>query len=256
MYFYKVKSNLRRNNYLAVLFLISLIYMGCVRSAHEEEEYNLISSNYNYRQGLRYCFVDSIFSSNNHFIKEDIFIDNDTLPMFSFKHTEKRINKTVMYVNTVISDFDNNTFDTIYTPFLTLNKDTCFLYYHDLNKYPPSVPTGSTDYIFINKYLEKYDLYAMLQEPVGTSTHRMVYFYDKGLNIYKVIHETTGKNKDRVDTVFFEFVKNNLKGIKTETQNYLREKSYPYIIALLKNINCVSKKKEEYSNLVGIYIKY
>ncbi|OFX36439.1 MAG: hypothetical protein A2X08_14575 [Bacteroidetes bacterium GWA2_32_17] len=242
------------NSVILLIFVIIIVVLSCAKTSNKED-YVLLSSDYFFKNKIRLKYTDTAYTLNSYNIKEEIYIDDDTFPRFSYRHMEKKVKNEVFYI-TIISDMDNTDIDTFYTPFLTLNYDTCFLYYHNLNKYPLTVPLGSTDYIIINKYLPKYDLYVMLLEPIGTANHRMVYFYNKNFTIYKIIHETMIAQKDVYDTVYFEFIKNNYSGLKNETINYLKVKSYPNIISLLKKCDCYSKKKKEYVDSVGVYMKF
>ncbi|MBI5538886.1 MAG: hypothetical protein HY951_02435 [Bacteroidia bacterium] len=235
--------------------LIVLLLIGCVNSKRSSNnEYFLLATDCDYSSEIRYVRIDSVLSNNLYYIKEEIYIDNNINPRYLFKSFEKRLNNQVLKMN-IVKDFENRIIDSTYIQYLTLKNDTCILYYFDLNKYPLTIPPSSTDYIFINHYLKEYNLFVMIQEPIGISPYRMIYFYNKNFKIYKVIYEVTNRTTKLAKTSYFEFLLNDLDELNVNSKDYLMKKSYPSILKIIENDDCIIMKKKEYNELIGIHIK-
>ena len=103
----------------------------------------------------------------------------------------------------IISDFDKTPLDTINVlSYCNKVKDTSFLYFYDVQKYPPTQPLGSDDYFHILRKIND-NLFASYKENNVDSTFSELQFYDKNFKVLKIIKVIKGK--------YYEFVNSDIK---------------------------------------------
>lgn len=107
-----------------------------------------------------------------------------------------------IYETKVIYDFDKQPLDTIrILSYSNKVKDTSFIYFYDIQKYPPTKPLGSDDFIYSLRQINT-NLFALYQENYSNSSFGELQFYDKDFNIFKIIKIIDGK--------YYEFINNDV----------------------------------------------
>jgi hypothetical protein len=197
----KKKNGLTKQNRKVILFILTILSIAelsnCGRAVNSNQQRFVLQYTIDTTiKDLSTCQLLRISKLERGI---DVTIEKSTIGgtkgerYLQFKTVDDKV-----YEIKIISDFNNKPIDTKYIlTYCTGIRDTSFLYFYDVQKYPPTQPLGNDDYVYSLKKIDD-NLYATYKESFLDSTFSEIEFYNTDFSLMKIIKINEGK--------YYEFI--------------------------------------------------